>query len=267
MIIENSHGGGSAGCCSLITHEAQMQGIEADAHGKWETIITAPKVAFVSVSEYAPVATRSGGLPFGLRYAIINLPRAHRLGARARATGPIAFNARHERIDVKGFESLPKRHEFEGPYAPRRWGSPASPPAGACQITATGVPGLAPVGGAFISRVKGYRSLGSPAFQSCANTVYSLRGTHTNASILLDAEHPGTTPAALPDMASIGAGFYEAPGGQTFIRGIEPGLPRPAPGEKNFTAKRINGAWLVTAGGTQAQRLELLRHIHATIHI
>ena len=34
--------------------------------GMWETIITAPNVAFVSVGGHAPVATRSGGLPNGI---------------------------------------------------------------------------------------------------------------------------------------------------------------------------------------------------------
>jgi hypothetical protein len=39
-------------------------------------------------------------------------------------------------------------------------------------------------------------------------------------------------------------------------------------GSNNLTAERLPGAWLVVTGGSgPAQQLEVLRHLHATIHI
>jgi hypothetical protein len=69
---------------------------------------------------------------------------------------------------------LPKRHEFEGPYALHAWTAPAPPPAAPCELSASGLNGLSPVGGDVVPQVKGYRMFESRAFQSCTDTHYTL---------------------------------------------------------------------------------------------
>jgi hypothetical protein len=247
-------GGGGGGCCIALTHPAQLLGASKGS-GPWSTgtVLTAPAVAMVSVEGRAPVPTRSGGLPYGMRYAA--------LAVKSLGVKPVAFNARGQRIEAAGFEPLPKRHEFEGPYAPHAWTAPAPPPAAPCELSASGTSGLSPVGGDVVPQVKGYPTFESHAFQSCADTYYTLDGSTLEAAVLLDAEHPGATPAALPyrTPAPGAAGVFDAPGGVT--RGGRGG-------SNNLTAARLHGAWLVVTGGSgPAQQLELLRHLHATIHL
>jgi hypothetical protein len=174
---------------------------------------------------------------------------------------PVAFNARGQRITTAGFEPMPKRHQFEGTYAPRAWTAPSPPPAAPCELSASGLSGLSPVGGDVVARVKGYRMFETRAFQSCADTYYALDSSTLEAAVLLDAEHPGATPATLPYLtrAPGAAGVFDAPGG--IMRGGHSG-------SNNLTAERLPGAWLVVTGGSgPAQQLQLLRHLHATIHL
>ena len=257
--LEAEAGGGYSGsCCSPLTHPAQLLGASKDlvqGSGPWSTgtVITAPAVAAISVEGRAPVPTRSGGLPYGMRYAAIAVKNA--------GVTPTAFNAHGQRITAAGFEPLPKRHEFEGPYAPHAWTAPAPPAAAPCELSASGVSGLSPVGGDVVPQVKGYRMFETRAFQSCADTYYALDNSTLEAAVLLDAEHPGATPAALPYLAPApgAANVFNAPAG-TMRSGRT--------GSKNLTAERLPGAWLVVTGGSgPAQQLELLRHLHATIHL
>jgi hypothetical protein len=251
-------GGGGGGCCSPLTHPAQLLGASKDlgrGSGPWwaARVIAAPEVAAVSVEGRAPVPTRSGGLPYGMRYATV--------AAKSADAKPVAFNARGQRITAAGFEPLPKRHEFESPYAPHAWTAPAPPPAAPCELSASGLSGLSPVGGDVVGEVKGYRLFESRAFQSCADTYYALGSATLEAAVLLDAEHPGTTPAALPYLTPAPAadGIFDAPAG--IMRGGRAG-------SNNLTAERLPGAWLVVTGGSgPAQQLELLRHLHPTIHL
>lgn len=73
-------------------------------------------------------------------------------------------------------------------------------------------------------------------------------------SILLDAQHPGAFRAAIPGMKPITG---------------EPGLFW-APGDWHgeITAVRRGNAWLVVAGGSGLhQRLEVLRHLTASVRL
>lgn len=249
--VESSGGrvtGGS--CCGLLTHEAQtLDGSRSGASKEWmATVLTGPFVASVSVEGRRPVRTHAGGLPFGLRFAFV---RERSLNAK-----PVPFDAKGKRIEVRGFQTMPKRQYFEGPYAPLRWQAPKAPPAAPCEIAVSGLQGIAATAGAAVPHIKGYRSLDSPAFQSCANTEYSLRGERLNSAILLDAEHPGRTPAPLPNMTPLpgAAGVYRIPGG-------------PGSGY-SIIAKRMHGAWLlVSSHRSIPQQLTLLSHLHATLHI
>lgn len=216
-------------------------------------MIAAPEVSAVSVEGRAPVPTHSGGLPYGMRFAA--------LPVKSPSVTPAAFNARGQRITAKGYETLPKRHEFEGPYAPHAWTAPAPTPAAPCELSASGLSGLTPLGGDVVLQVKGYRLFESRAFQSCANTSYALGSSTLEAVVLLDAEHPGATPAALPYMTKApGApGVFQAP------RGLMHGGHEDS---THLTTERLPGAWLVVTGGSgYAQQLELLRHLHTSIHL
>jgi hypothetical protein len=82
--------------------------------------------------------------------------------------------------------------------------------------------------------------------------------TDLTAAVLLDAAHPGATPARLPDMKPLPghAAIFEAP--------CSVGV---------MVARRIAGAWLVVEeGGEDAtsdwqQPLRLLEHLRATVHL
>lgn len=251
----NGAGGGS--CCSALTHPAQiLSGSKSSGSGPWwtATVLAAPEVAAVSLEGRAPVPTRSGGLPYGMRSAIV--PVKH-LGVT-----PVAYDAHGQQVKTKGFETLPKRHEFEGPYAPHTWTAPASPPASAaCALSASGLSGLSPIGGGVVLHVTGYKVFESHAFQSCADTDYRLGKSTLLAAVLLDAEHPGSKPAALPYMKPVSGlpGVFEALGGG-FMHGLN--------GSHELTAKRLPGAWLVVTGGSgPAQQHKALRSLHASVHI
>ncbi len=257
--IETEAGGGGGGsCCGPLTHPAQLLSTSGRGSSPWSTatVLTAPTVTAVSVEGRAAVPTRSGGLPYGMRYAALPVRSSN-----VTNVAPAAFNARGQRITAAGFEPTPKRHEFEGPYAPHAWTAPAPPPAAPCELSASGLSDLSPVGGDVILQVKGYRMFESRAFQSCADTYYALDSSTLEAAVLLDAEHPGATPAAFPYVkgAPGAAGVFDAPGG--IMRGGHSG-------SNNLTAERLPGAWLVVTGGSgPAQQLKVLRHLHATIHI
>ena len=122
--------------------------------------------------------------------------------------------------------------------------------------------GLETLGGDSVLHVKGYRVYDSRAFQSCADAYYSLNGTTLEAAILLDAEHPGTTPAPLPSMRPLSgvSDAFSAPGGFS--------LGAPHSRLRTMTALRLPNAWLVVADGkSAAQQLELLHHLQASIRL
>jgi hypothetical protein len=71
--------------------------------------------------------------------------------------------------------------------------------------------------------------------------------------MLLDAAHPGATPASLLGMRLLAGhrGVFIGPGS-----------------ESGELARRIPGAWLlVSQGANISQRLTLLEHPHATLHL
>jgi hypothetical protein len=271
-------GSGGGGCCGLLTHTAQVNGVSRSGGQRYWTaeILTAPGVAFVSADGGRLVRTRSYGLPYGLRAASVKVPDAavvspakrekrDRPGAAQTGRQTIhtprvtAYDARRRVIRIAGFETQPKRHFFEGPYAPKHWKAPASPSPGACELSLSGLSSATPIRGATVARVKGYRSFG-PAFQSCVDTEYALAGSHLEAAVLIDAQRPGSRPAALPYMRPLRGyrGVYQEP--------TSPFPPRGAHTPRFLLAVRIAHAWVVVTGGRDAaQSLRLLRHLRARV--
>ena len=122
------------------------------------------------------------------------------LAVTGTAVTPVAYNARGQRIMAAGFEPLPKRHEFEGPYAPQAWTASAPPPAAACELSASGLSGLSPMGSDVVLQMKGYRVFETRAFQSCADIYYALtalRSRPPGCSTPNTGRHTGRP--ALPD--------------------------------------------------------------------
>jgi hypothetical protein len=95
------------------------------------------------------------------------------------------------------------------------------------------------------------------AYGACAMTPVAstpLAIWPLDAAVLLDAAHPGTSPAAIP-------GLEPVPGRRGYFNG-------PGDFKGELTATRVGDSWLVLAGGSGlAQRLEILRHLTATVKL
>ena len=74
------------------------------------------------------------------------------------------------------------------------------------------------------------------------------------AAVLIDARHPGQTPAPLPGMKMLAGhpGYVLAPGSAGTLMG-----------------RRIRGVWIVVEGATSRLRIakDLLEHLQASVHI
>ncbi len=242
--VEADDGGGS--CCTLPV--ASAGGVQIGAVAFWspakhEDTITA--LVSSGVARFAEAGTRVQtttleAFPDGLRLTRI------RVIATSDAHGGLrALSARGTELGY-----LPQGGSRSNA---RWWQSPSTPPAGPCQLDAAGVSGLTAQWGQIAASIKPYpRKIIGRAFFSCASTEYYLHRWPLETAILLDAQHPGSPPAAIPGMHAVpGApGVYEA-------RGAFDG---------DLTARRQGNAWLVVAGGSGLeQRLEVLRHLTTTI--
>jgi hypothetical protein len=261
QLIENEGAGGlTTSCCTVLTEPAQVVTAAADIRARpWSTavVLTAPDVAAVSFEGRTPVPTKADGLPYGMRAVVAEIKHDN--------ASPVAFDAHGQRITARALEDLPERREFEGPYSGHRWTAPTAPPTGPCELTASALTGLKTVGGDVVLQVKGYPVLDSRALQSCADTYYQWEGATLVAAILLDAEHPGTSPMPLPGMTAIpgASNVFRAPAGP-----VEHGGGA-TPGQSDtLIGKRLPGAWLVVDGGANVpQQRDLLEHLTASIHV
>jgi hypothetical protein len=133
------------------------------------------------------------------------------------------------------------------------WERPHPLAPGPCQIRAHGLPALQPQWGHVASSIRPYRAqIIGRAFFSCIDTEYYLHNWPIETAILLDAEHPGRAPAAIPGMRAIRGtpGLFDAPGDW----------------HGEITALRHGNAWLVVAGGSGLyQRLQVIRHLSASV--
>lgn len=212
-------------------------------------LVEAP-VAAVSFKGYPRIATHASALlPDHLRGAIIKLSKPLR-SPRFPLGHLIAWNRSGKPIPqtfTKG-----RALTFEMPV--RGWSNGAPAPRGVCEIDVSGVRGLEPQSGGVVNEVEPHADVLGREFLDCAHSYYLLNQSWPlDAYVLLDAAHPGVTPAPLPGMRPL-AGH----------RGVFIG-PGPDNGE---LARPIPGAWLVvTAGEGISRRLMLLKHLHATLHL
>lgn len=137
---------------------------------------------------------------------------------------------------------------------PIRFSNASRPAVGACRIEAQRIKGLVVGGGSVVASVHFYPNLLGQAFQACADSSYAINGQHLLATVLLSAASPQATPAPLPAALPLPGHpgvFYEpdVEGGEAL-------------------ARRTAGAWLIVSkGGSQQQRLMLLEHLQATVHL
>lgn len=215
--------------------------------------LTTNQVASVSVDGSTPVSTyHEAGLPDGLRSIAVEI---RGLSSQPHSGAP-KLRFRFTPLNAKG-APVPERITrgtpltvLENPI--RSLSDPAHPTSGACRIDTEPLAGLAARGGSVATRTRSYTGLTGQGFLSCVSTSYRLDGWSLLAGVLLSASHPGTTPHLLPDMRPLSGhpGILQAPGF-----------------EGEMDARRIPGAWLVATRAKLKQRLILLEHLRATIHL
>lgn len=257
---------GSSGCGEATTTSAGPIFDEAGC-AESETAIqvyalTTSEVAAVSVYGGPPIPTTTNStLPGGLRAAAVEVirhdgkpniegggalcPRLTPLDAQGRPVGRAGGSGKSQVIGLPG-----NLH----------WEVPGRPSKGDCGLAVARLPGKTmAVEGNVATRVgqlRPYRGLLGRAFLSCIDTIYVYhREHHLTAAVLLNESHPGGTPPPLPGMKPLAGhpGIFEAPGSS---------------GRK--VARRVPGAWLVVEEedriGLRAP-VELLEHLHATLHL
>jgi hypothetical protein len=241
------------GCGAVPTASAPLSMVLTTADGKTRresiVVLTTPQVAAVLVGAHRRVATAElPGLPYGLRAARIVVPFTPRRSSSGRVSFPAPAEPSLTALDVAGrpIASAPVRPGSQGPALAGH---------GPCTLRAGGVPGLAAAWSHVASAVVPYPgALVGRAFFSCLDTEYVLHKWALDAAILLDAAHPGISPAAIPGLSPV-------PGEAGYVNG-------PGDFKGQLTAVRRGDAWLVVAGGSGlSQRIELLSHLKATVKL
>jgi hypothetical protein len=237
-------------------------GTEPRAHTEIITLLLSPEAAAVLVDRRRVPAVTIASLPYRLRAATITIPRpsapvAHTGNGPPPPPGPGTPQSLIA-VDPQG-QVLRSTSTSSGELPARRiiwWERPSALPHGPCQIHAHGIPALQPQWGHVATSISPYpeRIIGR-AFYSCIDTEYYLHNWPLETAILLDAQHPGSTPAAIPGLKQLrgAAAFYNGPGDS--FHGAQ-------------TAVRKGDAWLIVAGGSGlAQRREVLEHLTATVKL
>ena len=185
------------------------------------------------------------GLPYDLRAAFVEMP-----GGSANAHRPLLTPLAAGGQPIAGLSptSTPTGYFLQS----RAWKRPGHAPRGACEISATALPGLTAQSGRVVLHLDSFSGLIGRPFLSCVDTQFELNDSPLDAGVVLDATHPGTAPAAMPDMKPLPrhSGVFQALGWDGRILG-----------------RRTHNAWLVVEGGSSVeQRLSVLEHLHATVH-
>jgi hypothetical protein len=220
-------------------------------------VLTTSEVAAVSFEGGAPIATHAeSALPDRLRGAILDL-RGGSGGQVGGLTVPPPLPRSHfTALNAKG-EPIPQLHAPAPPLGfvvpNRSWGRSATQPPGVCGVEVRGLAGLVSEGGGVMTAVRPHPDVRGREFVDCERTTYLLDKWPLEVNVLLDAAHPGSTPARLPALQPLAGhpGLFEGPGL-----------------EADTIARRIPGAWLLVAEGEGLQqRLTFLEHLRATVHL
>jgi hypothetical protein len=214
-------------------------------------VLTASDVSAVSLEGRSPIATQGDpALPDHMRTASIKLLVAKH-GQLPRPFPHVPVTA----LDGQGHVIAATRApgpplESRTPVRSLHGSKPRA--RGACTIEGKNIPGLILREGRVVLAVEPHPDVRGREFVDCASNAYLLDGWVIEAHLLLDAAHPGSTPAMLPGMSGL-AGHHAV-----FARNGA---------ASDLIARRIPGAWLVvTKGKDEGQRLRLLEGIRAADH-
>jgi hypothetical protein len=228
-------GGFGGGGCPTGTPAVGAPLFGADGErgeGLWY-VLAAPQVAAVRVLHGPTVLTRSDPrLPYGYRAAVFEL------SAKAFAhVGPPLLTA----LDASG-RPIPGGTYEQPPREPTRsWSPPQRPAPGACSLGVRRGAGLVAQQGTVLTAAIPDPGIIGHAFLACANLQLSARGSTLVAVLLLDAAHPGSVPAALPNMRPMpgNPGFYERDAAD---------LELPPFADHGLLARRVGATWLLLIG-------------------
>jgi hypothetical protein len=261
-VEEHGRTGGSA-CGAIPTAASPFVGGYGFGHGgrSITIVVTLPEVASILVAGVRTVSPVTvPGLPYGLRAARIETssrPPATKSAMRHAGIVLAAFNAQgHQlpearngyqpqaRVLVWGHPSPLMRLRFDRRVLPH---APSSP----CQVAVSGLPGLVARAGQVAIDIRPFPGkLIGEAFLPCLETDYALGKEPVRALVLLNAANPSGRAGEMPN-------FHPVPGAPGFFN--EGGT---------LTAERSGNAWLVVGQGSSLQqRIEVLRHLTATVHL
>ena len=218
--------------------------------------LTIPQVASVRISQAITYATHANPeLPDGYRLAIGFPLHQEGIGKRRevlRAGGlktPTLLDRAGHAINADS----PSFHEVNLSEPSTFWQHPATPPAGSCIIGTTGVSGARPQFGSVVAHIHAIPQVIGRPYLSCANTqLFYGHGYLMDAAILLDARHPGSRPAPLPNATPV-------PGHPGVVN--ETGLDF-----GSITGRRVGNTWLVVESTSPpALRLAVLDHLGTCI--
>jgi hypothetical protein len=250
-VVKVAVAGGSCSATPVASTPLAFIMSESSAKTQRETVVvlTDPWVAAILVNGNRRVSTLAlRGLPYGLRVARIVIPLTARRSPSGRLGVPAPALPSFVALDAQG-RKLPSPFEFKR-GAPIHLSSH-----GPCALNAAGLPGLTPEWSHVASAITPFAgTIVGRAFLSCIDTEYYLRNSPLDAAILLDASHPGTAPAPIPGLTAVTGepGYFNGPGD---FKG-------------ELTAARRGDGWLVVAGGKSLeQRLEVLRHLTASVRL
>jgi hypothetical protein len=236
-------------------------------HGHLTTFaVTIPEVASILVNgtrTVIPVAVP--GLPYGLRVARIEtsanepLPIAIREAVRREGLLLVAFDAQGHRLNA-GRHASPRQENVIAWGRPRvpvnfsRGRSPIlapNPPNGACRLTVEGLPGLIARAGMVATAIRPFPGkLIGQAFLPCIETEYQFGSEPVQAFVMLNAADPSGRAAEMPAFDPV------------------PGIPGFFAEGGTLTATRAGNAWLVVdEGNSLRQRIEVLRHLSASVKL
>ncbi len=226
-----------------------IAGTTGESHKMRATALLTSDVHAVIAYGHPTTLITHARLPYHLRLVQIDLPQDSTTDASG--AGLLALGAHGKTLGAFGLEAAPA--ELVGTI--RWWQKPQRGALGPCQIRAHGLPALEPEWGHVAATIEPYpgKIIGR-AFFSCADSEYYLHNWPLETAILLDAQHPGSEPAPIPGMKAVprAPGLFNAPGDW----------------QGEITAVHRGRAWLVVAGGSGlAQRIAVLRHLGATIHL
>lgn len=217
-------------------------------------VLTSGQGVAISVDGGPPIPTRAlPSMPFGLRaamYTLTGLPLTPK-GVRPAQPSVVALDANMQPLPLPPeAEAMTRSPVLET----RNWERPAPPARGVCSISAHGPLGLETELGSVASLLHPLRGVPGDPDITCATTTYSWQSeSNLIASVLLDADHPGRTPAPISAFAPVLA---------------HPGLFATRQDEGVLVGKRVPGAWLVLEGGESLrERLALLAHLGAQVRL